>query len=54
MVLKHWEIPTRNPKGDEDIEVTSIKVAYKGHRNSRSKNLDQATYGGALRVINDI
>ena len=39
---------------DEDIEVTSIKVAYKGHRNSRSKKLDQATCGGAHRVINDI
>ena len=40
-------------KGDEDIEVTPIKVAYKGHRNSRSKKLDQATYGRAHRVIND-
>ncbi|RVX16212.1 hypothetical protein CK203_014578 [Vitis vinifera] len=26
-------------KGDEDLEVTSIKVAYKGHRNSRTKDL---------------
>ena len=24
-------------EGDEDLEVTSIKVAYKGHRNSRSQ-----------------
>ncbi|KAL6311996.1 hypothetical protein AAG906_040125 [Vitis piasezkii] len=54
MVLKHWKIPTRNLKGDEHIEVTPIKVAYKGHRNSRRKRLDQATYGGAHRVINDI
>ena len=27
-------------KDDEDIEVTSIKVAYKGYYNSRSKKLD--------------
>ncbi|RVW68876.1 hypothetical protein CK203_064652 [Vitis vinifera] len=40
-------------KGDEDIKVTPIKVAYKGHRNSRSKRLDQVTYEGAHRVIND-
>ncbi|KAL6313523.1 hypothetical protein AAG906_005474 [Vitis piasezkii] len=26
-------------KGDEDLEVTPIKVAYKGHHNSRSKDL---------------
>ena len=25
---------------DEDIEVSPIKVAYQGHRNSRSKRLD--------------
>ncbi|RVW31754.1 hypothetical protein CK203_106681 [Vitis vinifera] len=30
------------------------KVAYKGHRNSRRQRLDQATHGGAHRVINDI
>ena len=39
---------------DEDIEVTPIKVACKGHRNSKSKRLDQVTYGGDHRVINDI
>ena len=39
---------------DEDLEVTSIKVAYKGHHNSRSQRLDQATYGGSHRVINGI
>ena len=27
-------------KGDEDLEVTPIKVAYQGHCNSRSKRLD--------------
>ncbi|KAL6336092.1 hypothetical protein AAG906_010368 [Vitis piasezkii] len=54
MVLKPWERPTRNQKGDEDLEVTSIKVAYKGHHNSRSQRLDQATFGGAHRVIDDI
>ena len=27
-------------KDDEDIEVTSNKVAYKGYYNSRSKRLD--------------
>ena len=41
-------------KDDEDIEVTSIKVVYKGYYNSRSKRLDQATYGGAHRVISDM
>ncbi|KAL6348353.1 hypothetical protein AAG906_005657 [Vitis piasezkii] len=41
-------------KGDEEIEVTPIKVAYKGHHNSRSKRLDRASYGGTHRVINDI
>ncbi|KAL6321781.1 hypothetical protein AAG906_035299 [Vitis piasezkii] len=54
MVLKHWKRSTRNPKGDDDIQVTPIKVAYKGHRNSKIKRLDQATYGRAHRVINDI
>ncbi|RVW84654.1 hypothetical protein CK203_044617 [Vitis vinifera] len=54
MVLKPRERPTRNGEGDEDLEVTSIKVALKGHRNSRSQRLDQATFGGAHRVINDI
>ncbi|KAL6312356.1 hypothetical protein AAG906_008012 [Vitis piasezkii] len=53
MVLKSWERPTRNPKGDEDLEITSIKVAY-NHYNSRSQRLDQATFGGAHRVIDDI
>ena len=38
----------------EDLEVTYIKVAYKGHRNSRSQRLDQATFGGAQKVIDDI
>ena len=27
-------------EGDEDIEVSPIKVAYQGHRNSRSKRID--------------
>ncbi|RVW33051.1 hypothetical protein CK203_110038 [Vitis vinifera] len=41
-------------KGDEDLEDTSIKVAYQGHRNSRSQRLDQATFVGAHRVIDII
>ena len=41
-------------KGDEDLEVTPIKVAYKGHRNSKSKRLDQVSYGETHRVINHI
>ncbi|RVX23791.1 hypothetical protein CK203_000339 [Vitis vinifera] len=45
MVLKLGKDLQGIRKGDEDIEVTPIKVAYKGHRNSRSKRLDQATYG---------
>ncbi|KAL6323497.1 hypothetical protein AAG906_039071 [Vitis piasezkii] len=48
MVLKPWKRPTRNPKNDEDLEVTSIKVAYKVHCNSRSQRLDQATFGGLI------
>ena len=28
-------------KCDEDLEVTPIRVAYKGHRNLRSKRLDK-------------
>ncbi|RVW77921.1 hypothetical protein CK203_048308 [Vitis vinifera] len=39
MVLKHWERPTRNPKSDEDLEVTPIKVAYKGHTIQEAKDL---------------
>ena len=35
-------------------QVTSIKVGCKGHRNSRSQRLDQATFRGAHRVIDDI
>ena len=38
-------------EGNEDIEVSPIKVAYQGHCNSKSKRLDQVTYGGAHRVI---
>ena len=38
---------------NEDLEITPIKVEYKGHHNSRSQRLDQATYDGAHRVIND-
>ena len=41
-------------KYGEHLEVTSIKVAYQGHRNSKSQRLDQATFGGAHRVIDDI
>ncbi|RVW23357.1 hypothetical protein CK203_100771 [Vitis vinifera] len=39
MVLKLGKDLQGIQKGDEDLEVTSIKVAYKGHRNSRSKDL---------------
>ena len=45
---------TRIQKGDEDIEVTPIKVAYKGYHNSRNKRLYQVTYRRAYGVINDI
>ncbi|RVW19157.1 hypothetical protein CK203_093902 [Vitis vinifera] len=38
-------------EGDEDLEVTSIKVAYKGHHNSRSQILNQSTFGGAHRTL---
>ena len=48
------EMITRFTNIVNGLEAISIKVTYKGHRNSRTKRLDQATYGGARRVINDI
>ncbi|RVW58345.1 hypothetical protein CK203_113621 [Vitis vinifera] len=39
MVLKLWKNLQGIREGDEDIEVSPIKVAYQGHRNSRSKRL---------------
>ncbi|KAL6325983.1 hypothetical protein AAG906_038475 [Vitis piasezkii] len=54
MITRFTNIVNGIRKSDEDLEVTSIKVAYKGHRNSRSQRLDQATFGGAHRVIDDI
>ncbi|RVW58505.1 hypothetical protein CK203_110021 [Vitis vinifera] len=39
MVLKPRERLQGIRRDNEDLEVTSIKVAYKGHRNSRSKDL---------------
>ncbi|KAL6312318.1 hypothetical protein AAG906_004973 [Vitis piasezkii] len=39
MITRFTDIVNVIRKIDEDIEVTSIKVAYKRHRNSRSKDL---------------
>ncbi|KAL6339069.1 hypothetical protein AAG906_024220 [Vitis piasezkii] len=54
MITRFTDIVNGIRKSDEDLEVTSIKVVYKGHRNSRSQRLDQTTFGGAHRVIDDI
>ena len=43
-IVNGLEALGKNPQGiwegNEDIEVSPIKVAYQGHRNSKSKRLD--------------